>query len=375
MANTFTPKLENFFDNNVSGGYIETAANIGGDDLTARINAVLDTKGYLTSNSNISWLKITGKPNFFSGNYQDLSGKPNLSVIGQTGQWADILNRPSFHAVAITGNYEDLNHLPDLSNIGNNNNNNIQITNLLDEGTSIATITIENDDNSPYIIKIPEINNNNNNNNNDNFITEETDPIFTDWLETSPLTDITSEKIQEWDNKSDFDPEELHNVAFTGSFFDLRHLPFTTINLEHFYNDNLSEIENNNFKNLFSSSRYILNYQDFIDNTSLEHKTLKTVFTEVIQNYFINYMIFDIRTSENFYEVLHIDKIQDNNDAILYYVLTLTPINQTNYNLLRENIDSSDESTIINCFNNLTVNTKNITLIIDPIYNIMYTKI
>ena len=101
---TFTNKLETFFDNNNQpGGYIITSVNISNDDLNDRINTIINSKGFLTSNSQI--------------------------------QYSQIINQPILASVAITGNYNDLINTPTLQNIS--------ITRHINEGTRIASITID----------------------------------------------------------------------------------------------------------------------------------------------------------------------------------------------------------------------------------------
>lgn len=320
MANTFTPKLENFFDNNVSGGYIETAANIGGDDLTARINAVLDTKGYLTSNSNVSWLKITGKPNFFSGNYQDLSGKPNLSSVGQSGQWEDILNRPSFHAVAITGNYEDLNHLPTIPTVPE-----IHITNLQSTGNLIATIQIGDDPNQTYNIKVPEVENTSSG------IIEETDPIFTDWLNNSPIADITDEDIENWTNKSNFsgsfnDLTEVPSL-FSGSFNDLTETPssFPTNDIILY---SFLQSTNNNLK--FFIKGYFSSLDLFNEDDIDSETTIEDILLQISEHFRLmeHKKIIKIQAS---YANFILNNVYINNNI---YVYSFIPLYSTNYHLM-----------------------------------------
>ena len=70
----------------------------------------------------VSWDDVEQKPNFAtvatSGNYDDLTNKPDLSgyITGVT--WNDIDGKPAFHAVATSGSYDDLDDTPDLSGIG-----------------------------------------------------------------------------------------------------------------------------------------------------------------------------------------------------------------------------------------------------------------
>jgi len=49
----------------------------------------------------------------FSGNYNDLSNKPNLSTVATSGGYNDLLNLPTL----FSGNYNDLSNLPNLSTV------------------------------------------------------------------------------------------------------------------------------------------------------------------------------------------------------------------------------------------------------------------
>jgi hypothetical protein len=58
-----------------------------------------------------AYVDLTGKPNLFSGNYNDLSNKPSLF----SGNYGDLNNRPILSTVATSGNYGDLSNKPNLS--------------------------------------------------------------------------------------------------------------------------------------------------------------------------------------------------------------------------------------------------------------------
>ena len=48
----------------------------------------------------------------FSGSYNDLTDKPNLSTVATTGSYNDLLNKPNLSTVATTGSYNDLLNKP-----------------------------------------------------------------------------------------------------------------------------------------------------------------------------------------------------------------------------------------------------------------------
>jgi len=50
-----TNKLESFLDNNSPGGFVQTSINISSDDLSTRINTILQNKNFLSVNSRINY--------------------------------------------------------------------------------------------------------------------------------------------------------------------------------------------------------------------------------------------------------------------------------------------------------------------------------
>jgi hypothetical protein len=53
----------------------------------------------------------------FSGNYEDLSNKPDLSEVAISGEYEDLINKPTLSTVATSGKYEDLLGKPILSTV------------------------------------------------------------------------------------------------------------------------------------------------------------------------------------------------------------------------------------------------------------------
>ena len=47
-----------------------------------------------------------------SGEYADLLNKPTISTVGSTGEYADLLNKPTFANVAFSGDFADLTNVP-----------------------------------------------------------------------------------------------------------------------------------------------------------------------------------------------------------------------------------------------------------------------
>ena len=66
---------------------------------------------------------------------------------------------------------------------------------------------------------------------------------------------------------------------------------------------------------------------------------------------------------------------KDENDNIIYYSLNLFPIHETNYDNIRfQNISEINQDSINQQLIQLQTKIKNITLIIDPKYKILYAK-
>lgn len=82
MTSELTKNFESFLDNNTPGGYVQTSISISDDNLSDRINEVLNTKGYLTSNSHLPWNQIDNKPaGTYITNINNLTGS-NISITG-----------------------------------------------------------------------------------------------------------------------------------------------------------------------------------------------------------------------------------------------------------------------------------------------------
>lgn len=133
MAQTFTNKLEDFFDDNSPGGYIQTSVNISNDDLNERINTILNNKGYLTAASHLSWDNIDNKPNIPAAqvqvNWNSTSGITQILNKPNIPEWALNSTKPTYTA-------QEVGAMP---------NNGVSISNTLSAGegrTRLATITI-----------------------------------------------------------------------------------------------------------------------------------------------------------------------------------------------------------------------------------------
>nr|DAD62655.1 MAG TPA: hypothetical protein [Caudoviricetes sp.] len=67
-----------------------------------------NNKNYI--DSKINTLSTVAK----TGNYNDLTGKPNLKPVSTSGDYSDLENKPTLKPVATTGNYNDLDDKPAL---------------------------------------------------------------------------------------------------------------------------------------------------------------------------------------------------------------------------------------------------------------------
>ena len=77
------------------------------------------TKSYVDSGDNNNKDYIDSKIDTLSvvaktGNYNDLTGKPNLKPVSTSGDYSDLENKPTLKPVATTGNYNDLDDKPAL---------------------------------------------------------------------------------------------------------------------------------------------------------------------------------------------------------------------------------------------------------------------
>ena len=130
-----TPTIPNIPTN------VSTFTNDAGYVTTSQLNAAnYITLSQVPAQVNADWnatsgaAQILNKPTLFSGNYNDLSNKPNLSTVATTGNYSDLVNkptlfdgnynslsnRPNLAAVATTGNYTDLTNRPTIPTVPTN---------------------------------------------------------------------------------------------------------------------------------------------------------------------------------------------------------------------------------------------------------------
>ena len=87
------------------------------------------TKSYVDSGDTNNKNYIDSKINTLStvaktGNYNDLTGKPNLKPVSTSGDYSDLENKPALKPVATSGDYSDLENKPALKPVATSGNYN-----------------------------------------------------------------------------------------------------------------------------------------------------------------------------------------------------------------------------------------------------------
>ena len=114
-----TPTIPNIPTN------VSTFTNDAGYVTTSQLNAAnYITLSQVPAQVNADWnatsgaAQILNKPALFSGNYNDLSNKPNLSTVATTGNYSDLVNKPTL----FDGNYNSLSNMPNLATVATTGN-------------------------------------------------------------------------------------------------------------------------------------------------------------------------------------------------------------------------------------------------------------
>jgi|GEM_PF-2266190 hypothetical protein len=94
------------------------ASSTGGVTKSYVDSGDTNNKNYI--NSKINTLSTVAK----TGNYNDLTGKPNLKPVSTSGDYNDLENKPVLKPVATTGNYNDLDNKPTLKPVATSGNYN-----------------------------------------------------------------------------------------------------------------------------------------------------------------------------------------------------------------------------------------------------------
>lgn len=163
----------------------------------------------ITSQDITSW----NNKSDFSGNYNDLTHKPNLSTVATTGDYNDLDNKPTIPTDYVSYLPQELTE-----------DQKGQVRSNIGAGASSFSGDYNDLTNKPNIpSKTSDLTNDS------GFITTETEPQFT----ASPAHGITSQDITDWNNKSDFsgsyndltDKPSLATVATSGDYDDLDNKP------------------------------------------------------------------------------------------------------------------------------------------------------
>ena len=176
-------------------------------DIPTKTSDLTNDSGYISTESdpvfsaspsaNITSQDITNWDNKsdFSGNYNDLTHKPNLSMVATTGDYDDLSNKPNIPTDYVS-------YLPQKLTEDQKG----QVRSNIGAGASSFSGDYNDLTNKPTIpSKTSDLVNDS------GFITTETEPQFT----SSPAHGITSQDIEDWNNKSDF----------SGSYNDLTDKP------------------------------------------------------------------------------------------------------------------------------------------------------
>ena len=115
----------------VTKSYVDSGDTNNKNYIDSKVNTlstVAKTGNYndLTGKPNLKSVSISGdyndlenkpilKPVATTGNYNDLDNKPALKPVATSGSYSDLTDRPNLHAVATSGNYNDLENKPNIS--------------------------------------------------------------------------------------------------------------------------------------------------------------------------------------------------------------------------------------------------------------------
>ena len=215
----FTTALKNKLEH-INWSDIEDKPNIPTktSDLTndsGYISTEVDPVFSASPSANITSQDITSWNNKsdFSGNYNDLTHKPNLSTVATTGDYNDLDNKPTIPTDYVSYLPQELTE-----------DQKGQVRSNIGAGASSFSGDYNDLTNKPNIpSKTSDLTNDS------GFITTETEPQFT----ASPAHGITSQDITDWNNKSDFsgsyndltDKPSLATVATSGDYDDLDNKP------------------------------------------------------------------------------------------------------------------------------------------------------
>lgn len=347
MAETFTNKLEKFFDNNTPGGYITTSVSISDSDLDQRINTAVKTEvsgqGFAKASELSSYVKITSLASVAtSGSYNDLKDKPTIPAATSVSVNRNLTEGTKIATITVNGSATEL-----FAPVNNEN------------GTSIGTIdylqlinrpTLDNKDNFANIAFSGDYNDLINQPNENNLYS------FSRVAFSSNYNDLNNRPMV-------VQAEDLATVAFSGKYedLDLTYAPEESPGCSAFL---LKYSASNKLQYLGQETTYI----EDIDTTFYSGET-------TILSFFIN-LINQYQGSDyiikliSLYDIYYITSCYEhkNNNEIQYYSISLTPTLQSNYG------DFLSNNNLQIILNDLSIMKEQILLIIDIINNRIFIK-
>lgn len=230
-----TPTIPNIPTN------VSTFTNDAGYVTTSQLNAAnYITLSQVPAQVNADWnatsgaAQILNKPALFSGNYNDLSNKPNLSTVATTGNYSDLVNkptlfdgnynslsnRPNLATVATTGNYTDLTNRPTIPTVPTN------VSAFTNDAGYVTSADVQQAAGVPTVVSAFH--------NDAGYLTSytETDPTVPTWAKAATKPVYSYSEITNTPN--------LATVATTGNYNDLNNkptIPTVPSNVSVFNND------------------------------------------------------------------------------------------------------------------------------------------
>ena len=220
---------------------VSTFTNDAGYVTTSQLNAAnYITLSQVPAQVNADWnatsgaAQILNKPALFSGNYNDLSNKPNLSTVATTGNYSDLVNkptlfdgnynslsnRPNLATVATTGNYTDLTNRPTIPTVPTN------VSAFTNDAGYVTSADVQQAAGIPTVVSAFQ--------NDAGYLTSytETDPTVPTWAKAATKPVYSYSEITNTPN--------LATVATTGNYNDLSNkptIPIVPSNVSVFNND------------------------------------------------------------------------------------------------------------------------------------------
>ena len=100
-----------------TGGVTKSYVDSGDTNNKNYIDSKINTLSTVAKTGNYN--DLTGKPNLkpvsTSGDYSDLENKPALKPVATSGNYNDLIGKPNLHTVATSGSYNDLKDKPNIS--------------------------------------------------------------------------------------------------------------------------------------------------------------------------------------------------------------------------------------------------------------------